>query len=419
MHLLKLSKKFCKLASLKSDMANRIMYGITQSMTDTVDYPALEIAVAGAKDIIKYGVDACYDELENYRGYTAYGRLQDYSAYKNNKVELNTLPTFILYLELFEEFFNDDENWGADYGGKAWANIAKTLKIVAENYLKYLSTPKYSKENLQAANDVLIYTNVFDGMAHNTYGVYSSLIIEEFKDKGIKTNIKDLEELMDSKELTDPVDTYNIVKKDLGIDLPYKDYIQKLRQDPEFFNRDPVKIKKEISGVSFIRKIKQDFYEDEHLSELLQRVEELSGVITNDCNYLNNNYKPDDSRKLAYLISDFYQNVNTNVRDMFNKYIINFNYNLRNLAAESEKNESELANKIKEQLKQVYDIGEYRNRWKGYIELELKKLSEADLKTINADNIKNTTSKIQILTKDIVDSLKQSMDDYKAIRDSI
>ena len=55
MDLLKLSEKFYKLASLKSDMAKRIMYGITQSMTDTVDYPALELTVAGAKDIIKYG----------------------------------------------------------------------------------------------------------------------------------------------------------------------------------------------------------------------------------------------------------------------------------------------------------------------------------------------------------------------------
>ena len=139
MDLLKLSKKFCKLASLKSDMANRIMYGITQTMTDTVDYPALELAVAGAKDVIKYGTDACYTEIDEfYKGYVSYGRLQDYGNYKSNKVELNTLPTFISYLELFEEFFNDGKNWGADYGGKAWANIANTLKIICEHYLEYL-----------------------------------------------------------------------------------------------------------------------------------------------------------------------------------------------------------------------------------------------------------------------------------------
>ena len=305
-------------------------------------------------------------------------------------------------MKLFEECFNDSKHWDSDFGGKAWANISKTLKIICENYLKYLQTPKYSKENLQAANDVIIYINVFDGMSHNTYGVFSSLIREEFEDNGVKTNIKELEELMDSKELTDPVDTYNVIKKDLGIDLPYKDYIQKLRQDPGFFKRDPVKVKREISEVSFIRKIKQDFYNNEQLSEILQQVKDLSNKILEDCKKLSENPE---------FIKTFNKNTLSNIRNMFDGNIRYFYDNIQNIIADSKKNESAIANKIIEQLEYTYSRSEYHNKAWLYIETKLKE--------IDINNVETILSEIESLVNGIVIAMEDSIDEYRTTRDSI
>jgi hypothetical protein len=110
MDVLNLSNIFYKIASLKSDMATRIMYGIVAPMNETIDYPALELAVAGAKDVIKFGAISCSDELEYYKGHLPFNMLPDFDQYKSNNINKSTLPVFISYLELFEDIFMDDKN---------------------------------------------------------------------------------------------------------------------------------------------------------------------------------------------------------------------------------------------------------------------------------------------------------------------
>ena len=370
MDVLKLSNIFYKIASLKSDMATRIMYGIVSSMSETIDYPALELAVAGAKDVIKFGAISCYIELEFYRGYVSYDMLPDFEKYKNNEVNKNTLPTYISYLELFEDIFMDDENWSADYGGKAWAKIANTLKNIAVHYLQFLTNPKYSKENIKAANDTIIYLNVFDGLAHNTFGIYSSLLAEEFKGKNIKTKYEDVENLMNAKELKDPIDVYNAIKKDLQIDLPYKEYIQKLRQDPNFFNRNTESIKEELSTVKFIREIDQALYDKNNIKEYKENIDKAYNKLLKTITFYD-----------EVPLQDFIDDVAVETSKISN-YILNFGNNIVSIITLSDKYKNNLSRSVMSKLNLLLES--IRNTYNSFnnIVKDLERINEANPKIL-------------------------------------
>lgn len=58
---------FEKKALIINDMVQRIMYSLIPSVNENrVDYKALKYAVSGMNDILKFGLQACRNELKHY-----------------------------------------------------------------------------------------------------------------------------------------------------------------------------------------------------------------------------------------------------------------------------------------------------------------------------------------------------------------
>lgn len=121
-------------ASIRSDMAKRIMYSILPSvatkseiaLTDgAIDYKALESAIEGRKDIIKYGVRSCIKELKHYRYFDAlpnwihdiYQMDMDPLKYESNGFNIENV------INLCIKSFNTPKGWDSGYGGFLWEKL--------------------------------------------------------------------------------------------------------------------------------------------------------------------------------------------------------------------------------------------------------------------------------------------------------
>jgi len=249
-------------AILRDDMAKRIMYSVIPSLAKdsevyhtggVVDYKALAAAIEGRHDIIKYGAKACVQELHNYGGY---GDQYNY----DHILQLLKNADYKKIFEISFDLFSDSSNWNTSYGGEAWKKIAETLLKITQldENLKQLrankrSLPDFYDQEVEIMKQIVIYLNVFDGLSHNTNSILTNILEEEgeeiFGDYRKSTPFKEIEKLMDVKELKDPIDLFKQIYPTLkgsGDINRYKDWFNKIKLNEKYHQNNDDESSKEL-----------------------------------------------------------------------------------------------------------------------------------------------------------------------------
>ena len=229
-------------------MANRIVYHILPSVADqvevegtqgVVDYKALRKAVEGRKNILKYGPSAVISELKYYKGKNNLYQQASDQFDRGNIAEAMSLAA---------KGFAEKGAWIAQYGGMAWENIAKTLRSISwldhtfDALRKDKDNPKKIEQEISVMRQLVVQMDIFDGLMHNTGSIFEKMIDQEFDTEGHADPMVALEiehdkvkRLMNSKELTNPLDVYKVVEPELeeSNDIhQYRDWNTKLRNHP-------------------------------------------------------------------------------------------------------------------------------------------------------------------------------------------
>lgn len=265
--ILQLINIFSKQAgSLRSDMADRIMYStipyFNKERARSVDVPAMERAISGAKKLIYLGTLVCVDEGKHYNGKKSKIPAK---ATIPDVVDKTTLRLFVPILTHLEKIFQDAENWDPAFGGKAWEKITKSIKGLAIAYQKYLNETDYNKK-IELGKMVIVYMNALDGLAHNTGSLYGKLVDEELEQDQSGLDYYDeysnIFRLMNSKELENPQDVVEEVENELELPIVYKDYLSTARQQKL---KDPTNLlsqeqrKEYLDFVTLKKKTRQEF----------------------------------------------------------------------------------------------------------------------------------------------------------------
>lgn len=266
--ILKLAYRFDKIAiSLESDMAKRIMLSIIPSFTNPgenqatyglPDFTVLSSAVKGAERILKYGTMACVKEMY-YFGETWNNNLSEDdhpdSKYAKARKAVDDAENALkkgdrsTALRICAESFDNVAGWAALFGGKKWAKIAKTLIQIDSIYtrLSHMSQatpeqkedPKFYENQREAMREIVLYMNVFDGLAHNSGSIYDKMLSYEEEEKGSPGNLLNVEHMMHAKELNNPVDVYRQIEDTLQTSedqYGYRDWVRKVRNHPDYRN---------------------------------------------------------------------------------------------------------------------------------------------------------------------------------------
>lgn len=239
---------FYKKATLVSDMAHRIMFGLVKS--DTFDLPAARWVASGAKKIIINGMKACFSELAH--------------SYNENKKTLDSFADtsdnpIDDALEYASDEFRKKEFWDPSYGGEPWANIADTLKIIQNLYSEWKRSEKDTDKEEELLKKIIIYLNKFDGMAHNTGTIFNNLIKEEYgRDySAVASQMNILNKLRNLSEAEDPTLTYKAIEPHLFPTLPYKEQISELTKNPDFFKNKTQDIENFSRSIDTIKNFKK------------------------------------------------------------------------------------------------------------------------------------------------------------------
>ena len=303
-----------KEASLRGDMAKRIMYSIIPFVNNNrIDFKSLKYAIEGINELIKYGAEACIDEVRHSIVKDSY--FAGKQALKSNNYEEA--------LNIAYECFNDDTKWESSlFGGYAWAKIAKSLLTLIgfKKGLKSAIENKDLQQELAIMKDMVIELNIFDSLNHNTDSIFPKLLekeapfhnLEDFDLSDIDTSnltskqLKVLKEklekrksynqrtldvdqeksktrnLMDAKELSNPIDVFREIEKSLidsGDISKYKDFVEKLKTHPQYKNYDRNALQLEKNKIIF----RKDFiYILHNLNKKNDELFKLSNDIKNN-----------------------------------------------------------------------------------------------------------------------------------------
>jgi len=264
--LLYSSIKYLKIteAGIRSDMAARIMHSTLPAVVDksqvvstngAIDHSALLEAIKGSKNIIKYGLRACFGELHHYKM-----RLDP--EYKDTSYGISHMINDIMFekdpiqqIDMIIEKFNKPY-WDTNFGGQKWLTIAKSLKRII--YLDNLVSYGDRSKKYDNARELLLELNVFDGLTHNTDSIMRNLIelevneinnhirfnnrkLNEFEQKPIVNFYNEygkVQKLMDTKEIENPLKVFKKIEPELDNPIAYKEYINKFRNDPKYYEKD-------------------------------------------------------------------------------------------------------------------------------------------------------------------------------------
>ena len=248
-------------AGLREDMAKRIMYSILPSLTGktqahqtggVIDYNVLKSAIDGRHNIIKYGTQACVEELRTY-GYSGSDTLleQKQKIYAH-ALEATNAGHYEDAIEYAIQAFADYTAWQEDYGGKAWEQIAKTVQEII-NLDQDLSLVRRKGKGIEAEvpimQKLIMAMNVFDGLSHNTSSIMRNLVEQESKELdpqkldpqgsyiGRQKRFLEIQQMMDAKELQNPLDVFKQIEPTLvesGDIYRVKDWATKLREQPGY-----------------------------------------------------------------------------------------------------------------------------------------------------------------------------------------
>ena len=330
-------------AGLREDMAKRIMYSLVTNIDDPkasgfringprtlarargeeypyerphpVDIHALNLAIEGWKDIVKYGTKAVVGELKHSsRDYENRIFQRAFDLYNKGK-----------YIEALDLAIEDyAKPWKESYGGKAWGKIAAQVKEILLLGKKIEQDPSNHDHKI----NMVIALNVFDGLAHNTASIMRNLVDIESAtsydyDGNYKTyqhyedihdpdfyelsdsqrsrsskEYKRILELMDAKELKGGLDVWREIKPEIeGMGAIYFKPLKRKLHDMELAQiisltpeekakkRDEVKI--ELVLIRFRKQIMSDIekfdnrYNDSQsvILELRQLIEKLKPAI--------------------------------------------------------------------------------------------------------------------------------------------
>jgi hypothetical protein len=188
--------------------------------------------------------------------------------YMDIEIDRESLGKIIKQFEAMEVAFNDEgrnefghKMWQSSYGGSLWAKIAEILKTLSEEYLKFLDSEPYSEERKKHINNCLVYMNIFDGLAHNTGSIYNKLISIESgnrKYEDFERDSNEINELMNLKELEDPIEVYKKLEDKIDMKLPYKDYIENIRSKKDYYDKDLKKIERDLESISSRKGIRRN-----------------------------------------------------------------------------------------------------------------------------------------------------------------
>ena len=257
-------------ARLRADMAKRIMFSILPSlsgMTQTsltegvVDYKALNIAIEGRKEIIRLSTKACAHELTHYQK-TKSPIVYDVAHNTRKYLDKNDYETI---LTVAIAAFTDVKSWEYQYGGEPWAKIAKITKQIYDldkqltEVRQNKTTEKDWEDELKIMRELVIDLNVFDGLSHNTASIMRNLVQQEHEELTNGVDMPDIpppdvefdkiQDMMDAKELTDPVHVFKEIEKTLkgsGDINRFKDWVRRLRQAPSYLQDDPEQEKEKV-----------------------------------------------------------------------------------------------------------------------------------------------------------------------------
>jgi hypothetical protein len=257
-------------------------------------FQLLKSAAQGAFDLVKYGTAACVKELHYYDGvgtkrygeeylnehYKSQGITPPHSSFNTktiydvaqmylnqaNKQESGSLGAIGMYeraLGVCLDGFNDLPAWPESYGGRAWAKIAETLDQINMNCGHIIKARQQGLLDQEVATmrEQIVLMNVFDGLAHNTANVMGKVVGEEKVDRlgAVQSNrsltekqrsrmmlllneyysdtTKSMERLMDAKELSNPMQVYQIIAPEME-KLPsrslFKEWMGKIHRHPEY-----------------------------------------------------------------------------------------------------------------------------------------------------------------------------------------
>lgn len=140
---------------------------------------------------------------------------------------------------------------------------------------------------VETMKEIVVLMNVFDGLAHNTASVMPKVVGEELKDWKKKYPNSDIsqfsgkykrrvQDLMDSKEIDDPMTVYKQVQ-DI-VESPenkhiYRDWITKIRNAPDYQNTKLLKNRRQEIAMIKIRKEMK-----ERLSNLVKSVDHMADL---------------------------------------------------------------------------------------------------------------------------------------------
>lgn len=308
-----------KEATLLDNMAARILWSTIPAEQQLNNINALKSLTYGAKELIRLGAKATMEELSH----------TDKDSYTKAFIEIEN-KNYEAALKISLESFKTVNQAGKMYGGRAWVNIAQNLLLLlgalnkAEQYKNAADYNNYVAE----LNNVVVYMNVIDGLAHNTGSIMDKMLNIEFQELKTKLNNSDKEydenelykkfwaykddiiKLMDAKELTNKEDVFDYtVNKLQNIPeklLPFKDFIkqrqyerayeEKIESDPEQEFKI-IRIRKELleytnSIKAYYNNLKAETTPEGQLNELDEIKFALSSLIrhlkNNDINEIGN-----------------------------------------------------------------------------------------------------------------------------------
>ena len=280
---------FCKKATLLSDVATRIL--VSRMDQQSFNLPAGREAAVGAIDIINYTIIAIKSELKYYQKFLpshSPENIMPLGQYLNaaiiDKPSKENIDSIIMFLKQTKELFSDYKNWEPDYGGKNWERIASAILDVAIKYKDYLNVKRNSEEEYKAIKNLIVSMNAFDGVAHNTGSIYTKLINIEGKNinRTRSSNMdvfKRLIRLRDLSESEYDIDVMKEIIPELGIQLPFKDYITDIKNKPDYY-KDTFERREFIINRTY------------HLREASSRISDLYIYLENLIKKLNDFYDP-------------------------------------------------------------------------------------------------------------------------------
>ncbi len=395
-------------ASIRSDMAERIMYSIIQGIPKdkedqisvglglarqqsetekeflrqnyrATDYKALIRAANGRHDIIKYGARACSKELSHYHG----DRINVYEKTKS----LLSQNKYKEVINIAIKAFSDYKQWDPAFGGPAWEAIARSLGKICflDEYLDLIykeyktsmdsdSLTKLRTEELVTLQDLIVELNVFDGLSHNTESIMRNLVQQETLEKypqssydydtdenydRIGKEFTKVKSLMDAKELEDPTDVYKEIYDSLSdIDafkLKYKDWNAKIRSLPSYHVATHEKHDKLVFEKFKIRMRKESIQQISGIKETKNYIKSIEQIMRD---FINGGPHT-NGLTLVYELEKIYYKMNGNI----NWLVDNITYIPNKIALSLDKDNKNIimflskATKLKEELsKKIYDI---------------------------------------------------------------